>query len=283
MAAAERVESLKRAIRSIRLSSASPVKIIVVVNGDRSDAELMTWLRSEPDIHVHIQLVPSLPMAIQTGRSLVTTRFFSTLDDDDEYLAGSLDARLSELKRTPSADVLITNGYRRTDGKDSMCYRTLKFVPDNPLVALMEIPWLNSANALYRSSTIDIEYFQSSHPYAEWTWLAFNLATRNKRIVAIEQPTFRINDTAGSLSKSQQYELAYENLFKRMLAVCPHASVAKLLHAKLGRHYHYCANKQLLEGDRLGAMVWHLRSLMKPGGTRYLSFTRHLIGWTSRP
>lgn len=277
MAAPARAESLTRAISSVRKSSSRPVKIIVVVNGNLHDATLLQWIGDQPDIHLHRQPRPSLPEAIKAGRSIVTTEYFSTLDDDDEYLDGAIDIRLSAMQNSPATAVVVTNGYRNSKGLDEPCYKSLVGMPTRPLLALMEMPWLNSGNAMYRSAAVGIDYFERSHPYAEWTWLAFSLAMHEKPFAAIDTPTFRIYDTSDSLSKSQAYEQSYESLFERMLAEHPPALVAKQIRQKMGSLYHQHADALLKNGDRLAGLQWHARSLTQPGGLRYLSFTRRFF------
>jgi len=277
MATPVRAESLTRAINSIRTSSSQPVKIIIVVNGNKYDMHLLKWIDAQPDIFLHRQEMPSAPEAIRSGRALVSTEYFSTLDDDDEYLNGAIDLRLSELRKSPQTAVVVTNGYRNRKGLDEPCYKSLADIPTRPLLALMEIPWLNSANAMYRSAAVGIDYFENSHPYAEWTWLAFSLAMHEKQFAAIDTPTFRINDTSDSLSKSQAYDQAYESLFERMLAERPPVRVVNKIRQKMGSMYHQYADRLLNEGDRVGALRWHVRSLAQPSGFRYLSFTRRLF------
>ena len=177
----------------------------------------------------------------------------------------------------PKADLLVTNGYRMVGDCDALVYSDLSRVSAEPLVNLMSFNWLSSCNALYRTASVDLKYFEDSHPYGEWTWLAFKLAIDHKVIISIEAPTFRIHDTVASLSKSDAYFEAYEQLFNRMLGLGPPREVVRLVRQKLGAQYHAYAAASTKKGDRIGALKWHLRSLAMPGGFRYLSFSRHLL------
>jgi hypothetical protein len=277
MAATARAQLLPRAIDSVRRSSARPIHIIVVVNGNRFDNQMLHWLRMQPDIQCEYQETPSSPKAICRGRALVKTNFFSTLDDDDEYLDQATDIRLAAMESNPNIDLLISNGYRTTGGVDRACYHGLSGVPERPLQSLMEMPWLNSANALYRSASISAKYFEDSHSYAEWTWLAFNLAMESKKIMHLNTPTFRINDTVGSLSKTVAYDRAYESLFERMLDRTPPPDVAASIRRKQGALYHQLSDSSWQAGNRLEALKWHWRSLHQPGGLKYLAYSRHLL------
>jgi glycosyltransferase involved in cell wall biosynthesis len=176
MATRERAPALRRAVESIRRSSTEAVEIIVVVNGARSDAELCEWLRSQPDVHFEYVAQPSAPNAVLRGRELVRTPFFSTLDDDDEYLDGALDIRLAAIESAPDVDVVVTNGYLHCAGTDARYYDDLAQVPHDPLASLFASNWLHNCNTLFRSATIGREYFADFHPFVEWTWLAFRLA-----------------------------------------------------------------------------------------------------------
>ena len=108
----------------------------------------------------------------------------------------------------------------------------------------------------------------------------FKLALAGKRILAINQPTFRIHDTQGSLSKSAAYHDAYQILFRRMLDLDPPMDVVRHIKVRMSADWHARSVRALLRGDRLNATASHLRSLMLPDGLRYLAFTRRLIpGW----
>ena len=153
-------------------------------------------------------------------------------------------------------------------------------VPVDPLRSLFEANWLSSCNVLFRSTFAPIKFFEDSHPYAEWTWLAYKLACSGARIVAINEPTFRIHDTPGSVSKSQAYHDAYQSLYLRMLDYNPPKTIVPIIKAKLGADWHERSVRALALGDRKKAVAYHLRSLTLPTGLKYASYTRRLIlGW----
>ncbi|OIR07142.1 hypothetical protein GALL_107310 [mine drainage metagenome] len=280
MATIERAPLLKRAIESVRRSSAQPIVIIVVVNGNRCNAELCEWLRAQIDIRLKFIPTPSAPNAVLHGRELVDSKYFSTLDDDDEYLDGGIDLRLTSMCSDGTPDVVVTNGIRRLDTADTPCYRTLDGVSDNPLKSLFENPWLNSGNALYRSASVGPEYFSDYLQYVEWTWLAFKLAMNGKQIATLNNPTVVYYDTLDSLSKSKAYEEAYGILFQRMLDRLPPPEVTKLIQRRMGSNWHDQSIQALCQGKSLKAIRCHLRSLFLPGGGRYLSYSRRLLpGW----
>jgi hypothetical protein len=277
MASAERAASLQRAIRSIRASSATPVSIIVIVNGTRFDAALCNWLTTQEDVQHEYIGTASAPGAVLRGRELVQTDFFSTLDDDDEYLPGSSDWKMSLLQTDAQAHLLVANAYLCSDGIDSMCYDSLDDVPGNPLKCLMQFNWLTSGNAMYRTAAVGVSYFQNYHPYVEWTWLAFRLAMDGKRIAVMDRPACRHHDTAQSLSKSERYLQSYLPLFRRMLERAPPPAIGRMIERKMGAASHGAAFAALREGRRLDAWRHHWHSLGQLGGLRYLAATRHLF------
>lgn len=278
MALHSRVQLLQRAVASIRTSSRQFVQIIVVVNGNKFDEKVCAWLKLQPDVHFEYCATPSLPAALLRGRELVHTEFFSTLDDDDEYLPDATDKKIQAMQAHPNADFLAGNYYRHSvEGIDSIGYSSLKEVPANPMKWLMHFNWLHNGSALYRSAAIGLEYFENIHPYAEWTWLAFRLSIDQKNILILDEPVFRYNLTAGSLSQSDAHFKSYIPLFNRMLAMSPPRSVARLIYKKMGAAYHDAADTALQKGLRKEAWRNHLQSLLKIGGLRYLGFTRHLL------
>lgn len=277
MASSNRARLLVRAVESIRASSTTTVAIIVVVNGRENDAAVCNWLIAQPDVRYEYMEEPSLPKAILRGRSLVATEFFATLDDDDEYLPLAIDIRMHAMNADAATDIVVTNGYRMTENVDTVCYQDLVNVSGHPLQTLMVLPWLSSCNALYRTASVGSEYFENSHPYGEWTWLAFKLAIKRKKIISLDALTFRIHDTAVSLSKTLAYASAQRELLERMLGLSPPPDVVKLIGKKMGAIYHQFSNSSLKMGNRAQALQWHLRSLIKPGGFRYLSYSRHFF------
>lgn len=277
---AVRAASIRRAVASIRTAASSPVRVIAVVNGGKEDPAIVEWLRQQPDVLVILDARPSLPQALLKGRKAVCAPYFATLDDDDEYLPGALDRRIAALERAPGAALVVTNGYRHAKGRDDAYYTHLTSVAADPLSALFEANWLNSGNALYRTSMVTAADFADHYPYAEWTWLAFRLALRGEEIAVDHTPGFRIHDTPGSLSKSTAYFQAYLDLYDRMLSLRPPSPVRKLIHRRRSATWHDYSVKALQTSRHADAWKCHLRSLALPGGLRYVSYTRRLLpGW----
>lgn len=272
--------SLLKAIQSLRNASSEKIVIIVVVNGNRFDPVIITELQIQADVQL-IQIEEgSLPLALAFGRHHVNTPFFCFLDDDDEYLPGAIDLRLQLLDEHPEADIAITNGWKKIDGIDRIAHSRMKYVSDNAFLELFRANWLASCGALFRSKEIGIEYFENIHKFAEWTWIAFQLLLHDKKIVFINEPTFRINSTEGSLSKSTEYQNSFVKLFTRMLQEKTSGEVRRAILSKRSGALHDLSNLEMRNGNMRRAWKLHLESLQHFRGWRYFFYTRHLLAAT---
>lgn len=272
-----RREGILAAIASLRGSSVDPVAILLVVNGSRFDPETLSILQAVDDVQIVQTEIGSLPHAIHVGRGLVQTPYFCFLDDDDEYLPGAIDRRIRMLEEDPSLSLVVTNGYRRTSSTETRALRPLDNVSRDPLRALFAGNWLASCGGLFRSDQVGEPYFRAMNPYAEWTWLAYCLSLDGLRVGAIDEPTFRINDTAGSASKSDAYRMAFFGLFQRMLDRHPPTDVQTMIRRRLADHSHDVADFERLRGNRREAWRYHIASLRSGHGWRYLAYTRYLL------
>lgn len=270
--------ALLTAISSIRNATVFPIRILVVVNGQRFDRELLDSLIRRTDIEV-LQIVEgSLPLAHLTGRKAVSTEFFSFLDDDDEFLPGAIDLRVRMLDDHPNADLAVTNGYIRRHGRDEVLYTRMRFVSQAPLRELFEENWLHNCNSLFRSASVPLAYFESPQKYMEWTWLGYRLALDGKRVVATEELSFRYNDTPSSLSKSALFLESRIEVYKRMLGTNPPPEIVPVIKKRMSSAWHQISNYQLKNGMRAEAIYSHLRSFAcHPSGIRFIGYTRHVL------
>lgn len=278
LAQATREQSLKRAIQSIRLSSRDPVKVIVVVNGNHFDISLCNWLKSQPDVIYSYLDEASLPLALLKGRQLVETEFFSFLDDDDEYLLRATDYRLACLREHLEVDLLICNGYVNCDGVKKIIFDDLNNVLTDPLSAIFNRNWLASCGGIFRTSSIGCNYFQDGMAFLEWTWLAFLIASAGHKIQILDSPTFVINDTPESASKSEKYLRAHIHLYERMLGSNPRADLIPIINHRLANAWHNISDHQRTSGKLMDSWLSHLKCLQYPEGWRFLSYTKNLIG-----
>lgn len=278
LARRERASTLDRAISSLRTGNRSVPNIVVVVNGDRFDRDVVNGLKTLPDVRVHQIPTPSLPAAILAGRQAVETPYFGFLDDDDEYLPGAIDARLGTMATNPRASILVTNGYRNVQGRDRIAMSLTNAVESDPLAALFSENWLASCGGLFRTHDFPPDLFVGIARYLEWTWLAFQIASARKTVAVLDQPTFRIHDTEGSESKSDEYFQSHVMTLARMLTGTRRRDIRALLRRRIAYAYHDLSNRHLGRRRLGAAWISHLRSLAHPSiGWRFLPFTRHLV------
>ena len=276
-ASAQRAETLRRALASLRAQEGARAIPIVVANGPRRDAAVMAYLRSARDLRLVEQDEPGAPKALATGRRAVDTAFFGVLDDDDEYTSDALAVRGGALARDSNVDVVVTNGFRGPNGTERLLMPDIDTFQMDPLAALCETNWLGSCSALFRADRFGAELFAAMPAYLEWTYLAARIGLE-RRVVFLAKPTFRnYVGTEGSLSGSPEYTRGMPDALHRILSLP--------LPPRLRRHYrnaylaalHSASMLELSERNRGSAWLYHLRSLGGLRGLRYLSYTRHLL------
>ncbi len=273
---------LRRAIASAFEGNQSSIELTVVVNGRRFDPDVVRELKVTPGLRLLQLAEASSPAAILAGRRSVRTDYFSYLDDDDEYLPGAVDARVAALQLGSGADVVATNGYRRSAGQHVTALRNLRNVATDPLQALFVENWLPSCGAAFRTATVPERAFEDLPRHIHWSFLAFTLAMAGKTVVALDEPTFVINDTPGSASKLESYLLCHVEVYERMLAAAPPRSVRSVVARRLGSALHEASDHFRETGRMREAWAAHFRSLRCPGGLQFLSYTRHLIPLSRR-
>lgn len=273
---ARRWASLQRAISSVTSQENVCVDLLVVVNGTRFDPECYEQLRNMPGLNVVYQEEANLPRAVKYAISLVTAPFFAFLDDDDEYLPGALWRRLQPLLADEMVGYVASNGYSRVDGRDEQAVTNVEAVRRDPLRTLLKENWLASCGGLYRSSSVSSDYFDGKTRYFEWTLLAYKLAS-SMRMAFVDEPTYRIHDSPGSLSKLEAYREAEIGVLAQILALELPADVKNGLRIKMGRVYHSLSNHYRRQGNLKRAWSCHLASLRYPEGSRYLAYSRRLL------
>ena len=277
LAMRERADSLLRALSSLTdAGRKQSIHIIVVVNGNRYHEPLLETLSQSKVELIRIQEA-SLPAAILAGRKAVTTKYFCFLDDDDLYLPEAIELRVAAIETPSAVDMVVTNGFRRSANREEAALHRLGEVELDPQLALFHENWLASCGALFRTASVPVSFFEQPHPYLEWTWLAFRLTCVKCRIRVLDVPTFVINDTPGSASKSAAYVESHVSLYRRMLEHGNRSDVRKLVEMRLSAAYHNLADQQLRSRHLARAWANHMRSLKYRGGLRFTSFSRRLI------
>jgi hypothetical protein len=271
-----RWQSLLRAIASAQQQEGVQVRIIVVVNGNRFDTKHYEQLKAMPGLDVLYRTEGSAPLAQEAGRLAVDTPFFSFLDDDDEYLPGTLRLRLQPLLNDPGIDFTVSNGYRCVKGEDRIVIKAPTPIGEHPLLALGEQNWMMSCAGLFRSATVTPDFFSNPAPYAEWTYLAYRLCVA-RRMHFVDAAAYRIHESAMSLSKSDAYRNAELEVLQRILVLPLAPEVAKVIRKKLGHAHHDCAGRHLGRGRMGPAWSHHLKSLAYPGGASRLLYSRKVL------
>jgi glycosyltransferase involved in cell wall biosynthesis len=278
-----RWDALERAIGGVLSQQGVATQVIAVVNGKRYDADCLEALKRKEGVTVLYRSTGSAPLAQAAGREAVSTPFFAFLDDDDEYLPGALAIRLAPLLADPALDFVVTDGYRALGGRDELAVGDQGAIAADPIGALCKRNWMASCAGLFRTRSVTPDYFADPAPYMEWTYLAFRLAGQ-LRMRWLDTPTYRINDSPASLSKSEAYLESELDILRRVLALPLPAPVRGAVRRKLGRACHVFAEQSRGRGRLAQAWRFHLDSLVQPGGWRYLAYSRKLLQdlWRTR-
>jgi glycosyltransferase involved in cell wall biosynthesis len=272
-----RVECLHRAIRSVVSQQNVQVQLIVVANGPQCDRDLLNALARRPDLRLIYTEKGGFAAALKIGRNLVDTPFFAELDDDDELLPTALATRLHRINRDPSVDVVVTNGFLRSQGQDTLGIRDIGSCQSDPLRTLMDEMWLVPCAALFRTATVTPDFFATIPQAMEWTYLGALLALKRK-ILFVDVPTFIYNrDTSDSLSKSMGYLLSTPDAIQRLMQLDMPSEIRGLVRKKHVRSLHEASHREMTDGNLSEAWKWHLRTLTHLYGWRYLPYTRHLV------
>lgn len=275
-----RAACLDRAIESLKNAASMPVKILVVINGDRFDGGAVAALRARGDVEVLQIAERGAPQAQRAGRYAVSTAYFCFLDDDDELLAGALDKRLDVLRRHPDAAIAVSRGWRVSPEGRRLMLAGLDRVVDDPLSSLFDENWLPSCAGLFRTRLVGKEFFDEPNALIEWTWLAFRLASAGLNVAVQPEPDFLINETPGSASKSETYLLAHTYLFERMLTVCERSDIRKTIKQRWVDAAHANSDYYFHKGLLSQAWFWHIASLRSWIGWRYLPYGARLLAMT---
>ncbi len=275
-ARSERTAALRHAIDSACTLDPTP-EVIVVANGSGCDPSILEWLQADERVRYDYQPVGSYPAAQRRGRELVRTPFFCFLDDDDELLEGSLALRLDRMALVDAPDIVVSAGLRRTGSTDEPYAERLPDEGDDLMLDLLRENWFASSAPLFRSARVGVEFFDGQTPRYEWTLLAFRLLTAGRRVAFVRAAGFRVHDSAVSLSKNPAGTAFTPILLHRLLGMAPQAAVRSVLRHRLASAHHAIADAEWHAGRRGAAWRHHLKSLLLPGGVRYLAFSRRLL------
>jgi len=271
-----RADSLRRAIDSIVGQKGVSVKPLVIINGQQYSPDIYQSLINNPKVDVKYISEPSAPAAQRHGRSLVLSKYFSFLDDDDEYLPGTLLQRMNILEKNPGLDFVCTNGYKYNTENELLIDKEPN-LHDNPVLTILSQNWLPSAGGLFRSDSVGLEYFDCRVNYFEWTHLAFRLLLDNRKARFLNTPGYRIHVTPNSLSQSEGYIESYIDFLRILKQYHVNGTVRRKLEQKITRAHHELSDYYMKKGNLKLAWQHHVSSLFRKGGFRYLPYSRYLL------
>lgn len=283
LAEASRRTALLRAVESLTQAQGCAVRPIVVINGSRSDEDAVSAVERVPGVEMIRIAQAGLQRATVAGRLAVTAPYFAFLDDDDEYLPNGVDAMLEAIEAQPEGDAVVTNGFKvDCEGHRRAVIRNIEAVGRAPLAALRVSNWLHSGcGTIFRSSSFAAEFFddfllQQGGGLFEWTWIAYR-ACLSKTLYFSPATTYRINETPRSMSKSFEMVLFEDELLRHIEALPLPRPERRFIRRKHGTALHAISDECRRRGKSWQATMFHLRSMLKPGGWRYLTYTRHLL------
>lgn len=273
-----RSKLLFRALDSIQDQSGITARPIVVVNGQNTDRTTLAALENRLGIFLHQEQQASAGRARSMGRHLVTSPYFTFLDDDDVLIASSLLAPLTWLENHPNCDVLINNGYFVKQGGVLIESTHIASHINQPALSLLDECWLSPGACIFRTKSTLPKIFDASWSYQEWTHLAFELCAEHKRLYFMDVPTVIYYDTPGSMSKQMKHQEAALDL----LQLIRHdarmdAKVRRKANNKYLRTLHNLAMGYWEHGQYGRAWRRHFESMRPPHTLKYLLFSRKLL------
>lgn len=273
-----RADGLARAIESVRNQAGAEVSVSIIVNGKSYVPEVLSRVKVYPEVSVRRLETANLPNALEYGRRQVDAAFFGFLDDDDVYLEDALATRLEPLLKNRKYDAAVGNGYvmEREASAPREVLNDVSAIEHDPFDALFRKNWLVSCGGLYRTERVGEEIFEDLPQYYEWTYVAYLLA-KSYKIAFVEQPTFKVHDTVGSLSETEAYRKAEIEFIRRLVEEGVPPWIEKSLKERRTRALHNLSWHELREGRYRRAWHYHLRSLKAGGAFEYMAYTRKLL------
>ena len=248
----------------------------VLVNGDTFDNELNEALKRRSDIRYIYLAEPSQVKAVAFGVNNVTTKYFSFLDDDDEYLEDALITRLMPMLQDEHIGLSVTNGYKHGVGDEYLFPFDEKEFSLKPLESLLISPWLTSCSGLFKTSLIDPKIFHHSYSYLEWTYLA-SVLSHNTKIHFDKTPTFLINLSENSLSSSPLMEVTRARLMHEISKKpIPDNLVSKFVSKKFAA-LHMASESYLRNNEIIKAWRYHVMCIFSINGFKYITYTYKLV------
>lgn len=268
---------LLRAIESVVSQDGVHAVPVVVVNGSRFDPVWLARLAQRDDIRL-IQIPdPNLFRARRVAFETIRTTYFATLDDDDVFLPGALARRLAAIESEPGIDWVVTNGvFVGPEGEAPFIFDVAATRRD-PYGTLLDYCWLCSAGNLIRTAAVAPDTFDAIRSM-DLTYIAFRLLAERKRVLFVDESTFRYFFYSDSTSKQDSYNLPAAEAIRVMMDLPVPRWVRRGLAAKYRRAMHDVASYYYRHGRMRDAWLAHLQSLRGlPEFFHYAAFTGRLL------
>jgi len=269
---------LCRSLASIQAQQGVRVELIVVANGPKQENALASFIAARFSAKVVSLPEANVSKARYRGLLNSTGDFFCFLDDDDEFLPDTLQARVQLLLSDGGYDIAATNGYVRTSGDMVLIPEYVASrINKDPIGAFLLQNWFASPAAIFRSSSVQPDFFNLSYKYFEWSFLFFRLVSEKKKIVFVDTNTYRVyRDHPVSASRTPEYSLAESELLLAAKKLNLPKEVQARLHSKYLRSLNSRSNFHRVRGELREAWKVHIRCLLL-GGFSYIPYTRFLL------
>lgn len=274
----KRRETIFRALESLYTQQEESVIPLIVVNGAQVDPSLRRALSAERRIIVEQRQDPGYSAALHHGRGLVSTEFFSFLDDDDVYLENAISDRVRRLEGDASLDAIVSNGYEVNAGQKCLVWTSSREMARSPLQTLLTRNWLLPCSGMYRTDRIPAQFFDPTLKSMEWTHLAV-LLTLKRRFCFSDTPTFLYHgDTPDSLSKQEHFAVNALDTLSKILKLELDGDAYRQVWRKRSATLHDLATRCIVNRSFRTAWRYHLQSLVGwRDFFRYAAFSRHLL------
>lgn len=276
-----RANFLNRSIKSTEIQQGVQLEILLVCNGNKQDEDLMNALKSTYSLKIVRLEEGNVSKARYEGLRNSNGEYFCFLDDDDEFLEGSLSRRLEIFQSNPKYDVVVTNGLLHTsDGDEQLVSETIASkINSNPSLTFLEQNWFASPASMFKRSTVRLDVFNFQFKYFEWTYLFFSLISLKRSFIFDNTQTYRkYEDHPLSVSKTIEYNLAYPDFLQTLKQLNLNEAVKASIHTK---YIALNSKSNILRQQHKYFEAWkaHLLCLAN-GGFKYIPYTRHLLPLT---
>ncbi len=276
-ALAARASLIHRALESVLSQERVRALPILVVNGPDRDSSLVGELNRDPRLQVIDLEAAGIPGALRAGREAVETEWFASIDDDDVYLPGALAARVEALKARPAFDTVVTNGLRRGGYGDRLHVPDMSSVECAPLDALNRGNWLLPGAWLCHTARVGASLFEGMPNMLECTYLAIQFTLRCNTCFLDRPTVVWYVDSPASESMSRAYILGGVAAHERLLELPLPTETRRWMRERLTSAMHGVSDLHYRERALSKAWQWHVRTLVRPGGWRYLPFSLRLL------